>query len=32
MIGKVTVVVVGAAGGGQEAVQAGPGQTAATEE
>ena len=32
MIGQVTVVAVVAAGGGQEAVQAGPGGTAATEE
>ena len=32
MIGQVTVVVVAAAGGEQEAVQAGPGATAAVEE
>ena len=32
MIGQVTVVAVAAAGDGQEAVQAGPGATAATEE
>ena len=32
MIGQVTVVAVAAAGGGQVAVQAGPGATAAAEE
>ena len=32
MIGQVTMVVVVAAGGGQEAVQAGPGGTGAAEE
>ena len=32
MIGHVTMVVAAAAGGGQEAVQAGPGGTAATGE
>ena len=32
MIGQVTVVAVAAAGGGQEAVQAGLGATAAAEE
>ena len=32
MIGQVTVVVVAAAGDGQEAVQAGPGGTAAAGE
>ena len=32
MIGQVTMVAVAAAGGGQEAGQAGPGATAADEE